>query len=175
MEFQVRLVSRTWKFWTQIERLAPRPPTHRCVNILAPRTLTICLSEGCCFRYVWFSYLEEWSPFALLNRKIYGRMPSCLSNIPGHTVWYRKCSSGVPNELRGKKQHSWFSFTNLGVWYNRLRSKWLLFRVKKERLTPEKSLQIGVGCRKPLFHPMNRPEIFFLSLSVSLLYDYDEN
>lgn len=45
--------------------------------------------------------------------------------------WYRKCSSGVPNELRGKKQHSWFSFTNLGVWYNRLRSKWLLFRVKK--------------------------------------------
>lgn len=36
-----------------------------------------------------------------MNRKIYGRRPSCLSNIPGHTVWYRKCSSGVPNELRG--------------------------------------------------------------------------
>ena len=125
------LVSRTWKFWTQIERLAPRPPTHRCVNILAPRTLTtICQRDAVLGTYD-FSYLEEWSPFALLNRKIYARRPSCLSNIPGHTVWYRKCSSGVPNELRGKKQHSWFSFTNLGVWYNRLRSKWLLFRVKK--------------------------------------------
>ena len=54
MPFQVRVVSRTWKSGTPIERPVPRPSTLRCANMLAPGRVIYWLSSLWCFRYAWF-------------------------------------------------------------------------------------------------------------------------
>ena len=95
-------ISETYSAATRLRRLFyDMPITLRCANMLAPGTPTRCLSDGCCFRcaqfcipgiagHCCFTGIENVREKAFL----------CTKYTVTH-LWYRKRTSGVPNEPRG--------------------------------------------------------------------------
>ena len=79
--FQVRMVSRTWKFGTPIERPVPRASTPRCANTLAPKMLSRSNQMVEVSGAHSFSYLEEWSPIVLQDRKCTESVSSRKSHL----------------------------------------------------------------------------------------------
>ena len=125
MPFQVRMISRTWKSGTPIERPVPGALTLRCVNIFIPGTPTRWLSSEWRFRYAWLFHTWKTGPLLFLDRKCtwWGL---CMHRIYRGVPLVQECTFGVPTRIRrlvlvrGRKLwpksgwHSWFTFINLG-------------------------------------------------------------
>ena len=163
MPFQVRMVSRTWKSGTPIERPVPGALTLRCVNIFIPGTPTCWLSSEWRFRYAWLFHTWKTGPLLFLDRKC---------------TWWGLCMHriyrGVPLVqestrrlvlVRGRKQ--WATFINQ-PWRVALSAQIQTTIIPGEKMVvihPERHPWLESGAESHLFHPMHKPGIFRHTLS----------